>query len=314
MTFICFWHVIVHGYGFSLYGEPGFSTKGDLRIIIFFCTLFSPATYCFMFISGWFGIKFSLRKFFYFAFTGIICSICTITFRFFVGDIDYWFPIITRLFPIACQKWWFLTGYIMVFLISPFIEAGLISIEKNTLKHIIYIMTFIEVASFIILRDYIGRSFYGLLYIYILARYLRKINFNCSVKALIITYIFSFTTLWTISYFAVFLGKFKWVSWILLGSYNNPAIIIMSVTIFLFINKLRTTHNKWLNWAFENVLVIYLLTEGIGLFLYKYEANLIDYSFIMGILFVFMTIIISLVIGKIISQLFKTCIRKITLT
>lgn len=304
MVFICFWHVIVHGYTFKFYGEPGFVLNADIRIITFFTTLFAPATYCFMFISGWYGIKFSLRKYLYFAFLAICCMVLTIGIRYYLGDIDSWYPVVSHIFPIATEKWWFLTCYIMVFLIAPFIEAGLKVIDKKTLKQIIYIMTFIEIGS-LMLQEPTGLSFYGLLYIYVLARYLRMIQFDCSAKKLIVAYLVAFFALWGLTYSASYLGGFKWISWILAGSYNNPAIIIMAITTFFLVNKLKPTHIHWLNRAFENVLVIYLLTEGVGPVLYKYEASLISSAPLQGIVFVLFTILCCLVIGKVLALLYS---------
>ena len=43
--------VIIHGYDFKSIGSPKFDINMNMGIITFFCTLFSPAVYCFMFIS-----------------------------------------------------------------------------------------------------------------------------------------------------------------------------------------------------------------------------------------------------------------------
>ena len=304
MVFICFWHVIVHGYCFKFYGEPGFVLNADIKIITFFTTLFAPATYCFMFISGWYGIKYSLRKYLYFAFLAICCMVLTIGIRFYLGDIDSWYPVVSHIFPIATEKWWFLTCYIMVFLIAPFIEAGMKVIDPKMLKQIVYIMTFIEVGS-LMLQEPTGLSFFGLLYIYFLARYLRMIQFDCSTRKLIIAYLVAFIALWALSYGASYLGGFKWIAWILAGSYNNPAIIIMAITTFFLVNKIKPTHIGWLNRIFENVLIIYLLTEGVGPVLYKYEAGLISSAPLQGILFVLATVLCCLVIGKVLALLYS---------
>lgn len=307
MISICFWHVIVHGYGFKYFGEPNYSLNTNIRTTLFLCTLFAPATYCFMFISGWFGIRFSLKKFIYFCSIGLFCFLISIAIRYCLNDIDYWFPIVTHIFPIACQKWWFLTGYVMVFLMAPFIEAGLNTLDKNTLKQVFYILTYMEVMSFIVLQDSTGRSFFGLLYIYFLARYLRKINYSVSTYILFIAYIVSFISLWLGAYWASHLVNYKWISWILVGSYNNPFIMIMAVTTFLIVMKIKPTKIRWINIVLDNILIIYLLTEGIGTILYKYEANLISKNPYLGITFVLTTVIGCLAIGKLFSLLYNFC-------
>ena len=309
MVFICFWHIIVHGYGFKCFGEPNFYLKTNIRTTLFFCTLFSPATYCFMFISGWYGIKYSLKKFIYFSTIGLFCFSISIAIRYYLNDIDYWFLIATHIFPIACQKWWFLTCYIMVFIMAPFIEAGLNILDKKTLKQVLYILTYMEVTSFIVLQDSTGRSFFGLLYIYFLARYLRKINFNASTHILFTAYIVSFITLWFGAYWASTLDCYKWISWILVGSYNNPFIIIMAVTTFFIVMKIKPNNIKWLNVVLENILIIYLITEGIGTVLYRYEAYLISNNPYIGISLVLLIAISCLFIGKLFSLLYTFCFK-----
>lgn len=309
MIFICFWHVIVHGYGFKNFGESNYTLNTNIWITLFFCTLFSPATYCFMFISGWFGIKFSTKKFIYFCAIGLFCLFITIAIRYYLNDIDYWFPVATHLFPIACQKWWFLTCYVMVFLMAPFIEAGLNTLDKKTLRQVFYILTYIEVTSFIVLQDSTGRSFFGLLYIYFLARYLRKINFCASTQILFVAYIVSFITLWLGAYWASHLYDYKWISWVFVGSYNNPFIIIMAVATFFIVMKIKPNNIRWLNNALEHILTIYLITEGLGTVLYKYAANLISRNTYLGISFILLIIISCLAIGKLFSHIYSFSIE-----
>ena len=162
ITFICFWHIIIHGYNFKQIGLESLNYQADITILTFFCSLFSPAVNCFMFISGWYGIKFSLRKLAYLYFIGICCFVCSLTIRYIWFDKIYYREIITHIFPIASGRWWFLTDYIQVFIISPFIELGFKKLTDDLIKAIICIMSFIEIASCINLVPSYGSSFWGL--------------------------------------------------------------------------------------------------------------------------------------------------------
>ena len=51
-----FWHLIIWGMGFGDIGYKPYSYS--LTSTAFCLTAFVPAVNCFMFISGWFGIKF----------------------------------------------------------------------------------------------------------------------------------------------------------------------------------------------------------------------------------------------------------------
>lgn len=59
MLSIFCWHILMHGAGLK-YMSDGY--VNDFIYKAFLCAFFAPATYCFMFVSGFFGIKFSLSK------------------------------------------------------------------------------------------------------------------------------------------------------------------------------------------------------------------------------------------------------------
>ena len=316
MAFICFWHVIVHGYDFKSVGCEEYEINANMGMLTFFCTLFSPAVYCFVFISGWYGIKFSLKKYFYFAFLGIACYILSLIVIYIWDEKLSVHRIITHIFPIASCNWWFLTNYVMVYLIAPFIECGLRTIDKSVVKQIIYIMTFIEVGSFLMFVPSFGSSFYGLLYIYVLARYI-SINSNSicfSTNWLITIYIICFMLLWGMCYWATALpGMYAKLSFFILG-YNNPFIIVMSVSIFFLFLKLKPYYSRYINQLLSNVFSVYLLTEGIGDSLYKYEAFLFNNNSLYGILFVIFSMFLCLLFGKIVSICFVPIYKLISNT
>lgn len=283
---ICLWHVIMHGYGFEYIGTPDFSSDtSNLGFITFFCALLSPCTYCFMFISGWYGMKFSLKKYSRFIFMAISCFILGIALNYFIyGSIDYVF-FLTHIFPISNSAWWFLTYYIFVFLISPFINLGFERLPLKAIKTVMLIMTFIEIARITALLDSSGSTFYGLLYIYMLARFLRKVDFTLPTKSLFAFYLFSLVLLWIICwFFATIEGQIggyslSKISFKLLG-YNNLLIIIMAVTTFMLVLKAKPVFSPIVNKLSSNVLYVYLLTEitlggGGYIFLYKvFESNI----------------------------------------
>lgn len=57
---IFFWHLIVHGLNFKNIGVEPYNHNIHLTILA--VVILSPTVNCFMFISGWFGMKFRLNK------------------------------------------------------------------------------------------------------------------------------------------------------------------------------------------------------------------------------------------------------------
>lgn len=298
MAAICFWHVIIHGYGYMKS-----DTNSNLLLVTFCCALFSPAVYCFMFISGWYGIKFSLKKFVQLVITACTCFWLSIIIRYFWGGVELKL-IVEHIFPISSNFWWFLTCYVMVFLIAPFINLGFEQLESKMIKHILIIMTFIEILCLINLTPSRGSTFFGLLYIYCLGRYIKRSDFSFSNSKLMLVYFLSLVALWVSIYWGydIVLNGSK-LSFILL-SYNNPCIILMAICIFFLFQKFKPTYNSKINYILTDVLAIYLLTEGIGGSLYHYLANTINQNWLIGILLVFLVMFIALIIGKLISNSF----------
>lgn len=60
MVGILLWHLIIHGCGLSDIGKSDYNYSIHESIIC--CAIFAPSVNCFMFISGWFGMKFKAAK------------------------------------------------------------------------------------------------------------------------------------------------------------------------------------------------------------------------------------------------------------
>lgn len=59
MLSIFCWHILMHGVGLKNMSD---GYVNDFVYKAFLCAFFAPATYCFMFVSGFYGINFSLKK------------------------------------------------------------------------------------------------------------------------------------------------------------------------------------------------------------------------------------------------------------
>ena len=75
----------------------------------------------------------------------------------------------------------------------------------------------------------------------------------------------------------------------------------MTISIFYFVNSIKPFFSKLINLLFSNTLIIYLLTEGVGVILYKFEADLLKKNALYGILFVVFIMIVCLTIGVMLS-------------
>lgn len=148
MLAIFAWHILVHGYGFKDVAQSGMALTGNGAGIIL-ASLFAPATYCFMFISGYYGMKFSVKKGLTIELWLLITSLLT----FFICTFFFW-PFSSggffkACFPISSMRWWFMTYYMIIFLLSPILNRGCESLGKNGFLLIISLLVLYQTISII---------------------------------------------------------------------------------------------------------------------------------------------------------------------
>ena len=298
MLGICFWHVLVHGFNVKMVGQEPLGVLPPPLIVVFLCAFLSPATYCFMFISGYYGMRVSKRKTMSFVYMAFFCFFVGSLTKYFIFGLVSWGGIARHIFPIATVQWWFLTGYMMVYLISPFINKGVEVMPKKDFDYILLLMTGLEVFSIIALKRGTGSDFYGLLYIYVLGRYMRKYDICLGRLTNILIYIGCLIILTCFLYvFWTFPMPYNRLFFFALG-YNNPLIILMAVTMFFMVKNLRPIHIPSINMLLVPILYVYLLTEIIGMPLYQYEAEMLQHNLWGGIALVIVVVIVCLIVGK----------------
>lgn len=266
----------------------------------FFACLFSPAVYCFMLISGYYGLKLKFHK---------VLLLCIVTFlSFTIGTASRWLlfnSIDWRFFlchflPISTKAYWFMTSYVMILIISPFINKGVKSLDRKNFKSLLCIMTILEVMPIITFVPNGGSNFFGLLYVYMLGRYFRRYNLKISSSWSILYFLLCLMLLWFVIYGVANLNEPNNKIAFRILSYNNPLIIIMSIMLFYTCINLRPWYSSIVNRMLTPTLCIYLITEAIGVPLYKFMADCFNNNLLCGLYVVFSVIIASLVTGHII--------------
>lgn len=166
---ICIWHLFIWGCGMRYIGSQVYIYEESLWLHLLICSLCCPGVYCFMFISGFYGIKASLKKLFVLVFTGGCCFVVGTIINYYIwGDIDLGY-VLRHILTISSNQWWFLTSYVWVFLMSPFINKGMDIMSKKELKHALLMLSIMQLGTFVGVPDCIGgSSFLGLSYMYLL--------------------------------------------------------------------------------------------------------------------------------------------------
>lgn len=279
MMGVCLVHLFYHGLGFTSPSDATIFYK-DLILI----SLVVPSVNCFMFISGYYGIQLKKEKLLYmvlqasFVFWGVV--FVRNAFGFFGGEVG-WSLILPHIFPASSKTWWFLTEYITIMLLSPFINKGIECMSKEKFQRILFLLGFINCIGLYMASKHNGSDLLGLLFVYMLARYIRIYYKHICFRNAAIVWIVSSVVIAGVLCVLHYFNRDVLIKGVLF--YCNPLIILQSVGLFFMINSLKKQVPSCLNWFGKHCFAIYLVTEWSGFYFYKQWAKLYrenDYLFL----------------------------------
>lgn len=278
MTCVCFWHLLVHGMNYKLMGSFNEFIPRNNHLILM--CLFVPAVNCFMFISGYWGMKFSYTKLYSFIIQAIFIFILGTIAKYIIWN-DFRLINLIHIFPIITKQWWFLTEYITILLLSPILNAGIEKLEKKQFLFLIISLIMMNSIGLYLVRASLGYNLISLLIIYLLGRFMKNYNINIKRHQSVIFWCISTIILFLLSKISSLISpKITW----LLMSYNNPLIIIQAVSIFYFTLSYKPQTNPKIILLGKHCFSIYLITELFGKKLYEYWAYLYGYNILICIL------------------------------
>lgn len=269
-------------------------------------SLFAPATYCFMFISGYYGLNFRVKKAvnleMWLIIACFLVCLLKILMDFHLGIRE----VITSLIPISSFKWWFMTYYVLVMFISPIINKGFESESKKMVSIILLTLIIYQLLSFVRLIPNGGSNFLGLLTVYLIGRYCNVYKFDVSSnKALLLFVLFYVLQLSGMLLCGHYMQKILFRTL----NYNTPFILMMSISLFYIFKGMTPRYSKIMNYCIQPVLFIYLITEGLGGRYYRLIRDIIDNNILMGASVIFITIVGCLIIGRLIIWLSNMIIQ-----
>ena len=180
MLFIIMHHCVINGYGLQEQLKSGILNggEGDSVFLCFLNAIVVIGVNVFFLISGYYGINFSLKK------------LCTLVFNlYFYADILTLIAVAVgmehigfatiKLLILPFYKYWFIIVYILLFILSPILNAGIESLNRVQSVFLTVFFTaffcclgFVSEATFISLND--GYSLMFAMYLYFLGRMMNK--------------------------------------------------------------------------------------------------------------------------------------------
>lgn len=209
-------------------------------------SLFFVGVNCFVFISGYYGVKFKSKTIVSLVIQALFYSISIAIFALLVGYKLGMKDYINAIFPISSSltsgTWWFLTAYIALLFIAPLLNHSIAYFNKKQMTIILAGMLFLNCfSSFIFNNTYIsgdGYSIYNFITIYVLARYINK--YQIQIKKPFLIYLGTSLFIFGITlFFNIELRQMIEPA----NRYNNPFLILAAVGLFFTFKNMSFSSN-----------------------------------------------------------------------
>lgn len=246
---------------------------------------FNTGVTLFMLISGYFGVKSTVRKVVSLELTVVFYSLVSLTVGGLLGNTIGLKDIVKSFFPVSMGKYWYITAYMLILVFAKYINHFLDSLEKR--EYQVFLLLMLSVFSILptIIQVHVmndsGKGIMNMLLVYSLGRYLRKYEVDFKFKKVVALIVLLIE-------FALNLG----IAFIKGGKGVNAPfardysifIIILSVFVFLWVKDLKLK-SSLINGMAQNVIGIYLMEGAIRQILANY-VDLSTYSTNMYLIFI----------------------------
>lgn len=259
--------VLVHT-GFLSLGLPTQAESLQTPVSVFMRLLTqSVSVVCvnvFVLLSGWYGIKFSIKRLGSFLFQVFFFSFLIYTCLVVIQPTDYLnFLSLSRLFIMNGEDYWFVKSYLLLFLFAPFLNTLVERQEaKQVVKYVLIVFfLFQTIYSWLSIKGvteieggYSAISFMGL---YLLMRYIRNYGYNISKFSgkLYIALFCGIALLNTL--IAFFLVRIDLMVFGRIFTYTNPLVICQSL-LLVFAFSMFNVKSKFINWLAISCFAVYL--------------------------------------------------------
>lgn len=266
MIMIVCHHFLMRGRGLHLLYTSGSTHINQDAIHGLFIDSFLIMTVnCFIFISGYYGIKFRVKTILSLLIQAITYSIgIDLVFDLFNGDSFSADSVWNGLLSVPEGQWWFITTYVFLYLLSPFLNLAKKHLTKFQFLYILGVLTVInfivgftlEASSLGVLNGY---SLFSFICIYF---YGQAFNGYTDLKKgkwlYFILYVLCSLLIFVMFYVGLkhFTADLAWTAF----SYNNPLVLISAISFFLFFKQLKISY-KGVSFFSSSVLAVYLVHE-----------------------------------------------------
>ena len=175
--------------------------------------------------------------------------------------------LIKVFFPITFSSWWFASTYFVLFLIHPFLNRLIHSLDRKLYQSLLVLLVICWcIIPTFTTSKYEGNSLLWFVTLYAISGYARIYGFNPKLKSrhyFILWGIFSILT-YLSSVAFTFLGT-KWSIFASHATYfygqNKLPILLVSLTLFMAFSTLKMRYHKWINIIASATFGVYLIHD-----------------------------------------------------
>lgn len=263
--------------------------NGSAWLIESFCIV---AANCYVLIAGYFLVdtEWKLKKLirlvaqvlFYSLLIPAICFVCGI------GDVRAWsvYDWITAILPLQMDHYWFATAYVLMFMLSPILAAGVKHLSKKQLEItigvlLVYFCLFKSISPILLATDNYGYDYPWFICLFLIAAYIKlygmeglrigpfKLFDSCkkSAAVYVITALITFGGSVILGMITARIGKFDYYM-NMMFSYNHILTLIASLGCFFTFKHWQPKDSKWNNFLCRiapYTFGVYLIHENIAI-------------------------------------------------
>ncbi len=265
MLMIIGYHLIVHGAEMEG-GLGNYEMVNETSVAYVFLKSFLViAVNCFVFISGFYRIRFKvatvLNLLFQVLFYSLLITLAADVLSLgYVGLRTY----VQALFPLFTGMWWFITAYLALYLLSPLLNSAIDSFSKQKFLFVIISFTLINtVFDFFFGATAIGAqrglSVISFIHIYLLAQYISKyLDHEKLEKYALPVYVISSLLIFLLAYLSI--SSIYDTGIRKAFAYNNPLVMVSAISFFFCFKRLNL-QSSLINEISPYVLGVYLFHD-----------------------------------------------------
>lgn len=236
------------------------------------------AVNCYVLISGYFLVdsKFKFRKIFTLWLEVLFYSLIIYLGLLFMHKTKFSIKtLLTSIFPILLKNYWFITVYIILYALSPFLNKLVHSLSKQQYMYLIaIILIFFSLWATIIspseTLNYGGSySISWFICLYLIAGFLKKFYKDNSIKSIILLCVyFMLSIINMLAYFFIKKFNITFFSPDFLYNYHSITVVLAAISLFLFFKNLKIKNN------IINKIIVFFAPTTFGIYLIHENPNI----------------------------------------